>query len=112
NFKVPNADAQAQMEQMQAGVQKIRDDHLGPAEQGLTHASKNLDESEAARPEPSASAPAPDTKAAAAPKGREATAKGTQAKASPAGEQSREASPPDANGQAEAPGRDPSRTEE
>jgi hypothetical protein len=42
NFKIPNADAQKQMEEMRAGVGRIRDQHLDPAEQGLTHASKNL----------------------------------------------------------------------
>ena len=36
NFKVPNPDAQKQMEQMQAGVEQVRQKHLGPAEQGLT----------------------------------------------------------------------------
>ena len=43
NFKIPNPDAQKQMEQMQAGVERIREQHLGPAEQGLTRASKSLD---------------------------------------------------------------------
>ncbi len=46
NFKIPNADAQKQMEQMRAGVERIREEHLGPAEQGLTHASKSLAESQ------------------------------------------------------------------
>jgi len=46
NFRVANPDAQKQMEEMRAGVDRIRENHLGPAEQGLTHASKNLDEAE------------------------------------------------------------------
>src|SRR5207253_609976 len=53
--KLPNPDAQNQMEEMQAGVARIRDQHLNPAEQGLTRASKALDD-------PSAS---PSSKAAA-----------------------------------------------
>jgi hypothetical protein len=43
NFKIPNPDAQKQMEQMQSGVAKVRQEHLGPAEQGLTRASKSLE---------------------------------------------------------------------
>jgi hypothetical protein len=43
NFKIPNPDAQKQMEQMQAGVDQIRQKHLGPAEQGLTRATKSLE---------------------------------------------------------------------
>lgn len=50
NFKVPNPDAAKQMQEMQAGVERIRDNHLGPAEQGLTHAAKNLEEAQAAKP--------------------------------------------------------------
>lgn len=50
NFKVENADARKQMEEMRAGVDRIRENHLGPAEQGLSHASKNLDEAEAQVP--------------------------------------------------------------
>ncbi|WP_406696676.1 DUF4175 family protein [Singulisphaera sp. Ch08] len=53
NFKVPNPDAAKQMQEMQAGVERIRDKHLGPAEQGLTHAAKNLEEAQAAKPKSS-----------------------------------------------------------
>jgi hypothetical protein len=52
NFKIANADAQKQMEQMQASVDQIRRQHLGPAEQGLTRASKSLDESQGQNPSP------------------------------------------------------------
>jgi hypothetical protein len=45
NFKLPNPDAQKQMEEMRAGVARIRENHLEPAEQGLTRASKQIDES-------------------------------------------------------------------
>jgi hypothetical protein len=44
NFRIPNPDAEKQMEQMQAGVEQIRQQHLGPAEQGLTRATKSLEE--------------------------------------------------------------------
>jgi hypothetical protein len=44
NSKLPSPEAQKQMEEMQAGVEKIRDQNLGPAEQGLTRASKALDD--------------------------------------------------------------------
>ncbi|MEA2632679.1 MAG: hypothetical protein QOE66_2898, partial [Chloroflexota bacterium] len=50
NFKIPNPDAQKQMEQMQAGVDEIRQQHLGPAEQGLTRASKGLEGNPEATP--------------------------------------------------------------
>ncbi|SIO67299.1 protein of unknown function [Singulisphaera sp. GP187] len=50
NFKVPNPDAEKQMQEMKSGVERIRDKHLGPAEQGLTHAAKNLDEAQAGKP--------------------------------------------------------------
>ena len=43
NFKIDNADAQKQMEDMLARLGVIRDQHLGPAEQGLTRATKSLD---------------------------------------------------------------------
>jgi hypothetical protein len=48
NFKLPNPDAQQQMEEMRAGIGRIRENHLEPAEQGLTRASKRLDEPAAA----------------------------------------------------------------
>ena len=44
NFKIDNADAQKQMEDMLARLTVIRDQHLGPAEQGISRASKSLDE--------------------------------------------------------------------
>ncbi len=42
NFKLPNTDAQKQMDGMRASVAKLREQNLEPAEQGLTHATKNL----------------------------------------------------------------------
>jgi len=48
NFKLPNTDAQKQMDEMKASVGKLREQNLEPAEQGLTHATKNLGEPEAA----------------------------------------------------------------
>ena len=47
NFRVANPDAQKQMQDMLAGVNRIKQNHLEPAEQGLTHASKNLSEPQA-----------------------------------------------------------------
>ena len=52
NFKIDNADAQKQMEDMLAQLEVIRERNLGPAEQGLTRATKNLDQN-AATPSPS-----------------------------------------------------------
>ena len=50
NFKIANPEAQQQMEEMLERLGVIRDQHLGPAEQGLTRASKNL-EQDAANPD-------------------------------------------------------------
>ncbi len=61
NFKIPSPDAQKQMEQMQSGVEQIRQQHLGPAEQGLTRATKSLEgnpEQDAPQPPSPASRPA------------------------------------------------------
>ena len=43
NFKIANPDAQKQMEEMLARVETVRDRNLGPAEQGLTRATKSLE---------------------------------------------------------------------
>jgi hypothetical protein len=43
NFKMPNPDAQKQMENMLARVDNVRDRNLEPAEQGILHAVKGLD---------------------------------------------------------------------
>src|SRR5262249_24240493 len=50
-FKINNPDIQAQMERMKQGTERIRDQHLGPAEQGLNRASKALDDQAAAKPD-------------------------------------------------------------
>ena len=44
NFKIDNPDAQKQMEDMLARLNVIRDRHLGPAEQGISRATKSLDD--------------------------------------------------------------------
>ncbi len=50
NFKVDSPDARKQMEQMRDAVGRIRENHLDPAEQGLTRSTKNISfEGEAAR---------------------------------------------------------------
>ncbi len=43
NFKIANPEAQKQMEDMLARVDTVRDRNLGPAEQGLTRATKSLE---------------------------------------------------------------------
>ena len=43
NFKINNPDAQNQLEEMLARLAAIRDQNLGPAEQGLSRATKSLD---------------------------------------------------------------------
>ena len=48
NFKIANPDAQKQMENMLAQVETVRDRNLGPAEQGLTRATKGLENRAAA----------------------------------------------------------------
>lgn len=54
NFKLHNPDAQKQMEDMQAGIGRIRENHLDPAEQGVTRASKRLEEGDNAASKPAA----------------------------------------------------------
>ncbi len=95
NFRLPNADAQKQMDEMSAGVSKIRDQHLEPAEQGLTHASKNLADpqdktgAQGRDPEKPADSPksqagrpenAPQPKASAASKGEQGQPKSATSK--------------------------------
>ena len=48
NFNIPNPDARRQMEEMKASVGKIRENDLDPADQGLTKASKSLEQGQAA----------------------------------------------------------------
>ena len=66
NFKLPNPDAQKQMEEMRAGVERVRENHLGQAEASLTRASKSLGEPSGAKPDaaerpgPRRARPAPD----------------------------------------------------
>jgi hypothetical protein len=50
NFKLDNPDAQKQTEDMLARLSVIRDQHLGPAEQGISRAAKSLDESASKSP--------------------------------------------------------------
>ena len=50
NFKIDNPDAQKQLEDMLARLAVIREQHLGPAEQGLTRATKSLDAKDASPP--------------------------------------------------------------
>ncbi len=57
NFKIANPEAQKQMEEMLERLGVIRDQHLGPAEQGLTRATKNLDQDAANQTAGAASTP-------------------------------------------------------
>lgn len=93
NFKVDNPDAQKQMEGMKDGVERIREQHLAPSEQGISRAAKALDD--AGEPQASqgnAEAKADDSKpeakgaeAGKAEKGGDPTAsKGQQGKPSAA----------------------------
>ena len=52
NFKIDNPDAQKQLEDMLARLAVIREQHLGPAEQGLTRATKSLDAKNSSPPDP------------------------------------------------------------
>ena len=44
NFKIANPEAQQQMQDMLARLDTLRDRHVGQAEQGLTRATKNLEQ--------------------------------------------------------------------
>ncbi|MEO6812144.1 MAG: DUF4175 family protein, partial [Isosphaeraceae bacterium] len=68
NMKLDTPEVKDQMEQMQAGVARIQDNHLTPAEQGLTRATKALDDQDQGgdqKPE-LANAPKPPTQPAQA----------------------------------------------
>lgn len=86
NLKVSNPDARSQLEEMRAGVERIRDKHLGPAEQGLTHAAKNLEEAQANQPnrrETGGEPPRPEAKGDRAPRADQGGAEKSQAKTAP-----------------------------
>ncbi len=50
NFKLDNPEARKQMEGMLARLSVIRDQHLGPAEQGISRATKSLDQGDPKSP--------------------------------------------------------------
>ncbi|MGO9470050.1 MAG: DUF4175 domain-containing protein [Isosphaeraceae bacterium] len=50
NFKITNPEAEKQLQDMLARLGVIRDRNVGPAEQGLTRATKSLEENDAAQP--------------------------------------------------------------
>jgi len=59
NLKIDNPDAKAQMEEMLAGVERLRDQNLGPAAQELARAAKGLETGkpqDGAKPEDAAKA--------------------------------------------------------
>ncbi len=107
NFKMANPDAQKQLEDMAGRVDNIRDRNLEPAEQGIVHAVKDLDNREPAtgdrRPshasgQPDAGAPGkPESEKAQAsePRGAEkkdatgSQSKGSPSRQTPAGEASK-----------------------
>ena len=95
NFKIANPEAQKQMEEMLARLGVIRDQHLGPAEQGLTRASKNL-EQDAANQKPAqppsgsndqATKPTPSDPSGAKPSDTSRTNPSPSAKATKGGNQ-------------------------
>ncbi|HKI20808.1 MAG TPA: DUF4175 domain-containing protein, partial [Isosphaeraceae bacterium] len=88
NFKIANPEAQKQMEEMLERLGVIRDQHLGPAEQGLTRATKNLEQDAAnqtpAQPpsgtDDNASKPTPSEPSGAKPSDAARTSPGPAAK--------------------------------
>ncbi len=77
DFKADNADANRQMDELRDAVQRIKDRNLGPAEQALTRATKQLDRPDADRPNPDAAkGPANDPKGEPNPADAKARAKG------------------------------------
>ncbi|MBX6312506.1 MAG: DUF4175 domain-containing protein [Isosphaeraceae bacterium] len=61
NQKIDNPEVRQQMEEMRSGVERIREQHLGPAEQNLTRASKALDDAaDGAQPNQPAGKPQED----------------------------------------------------
>ncbi len=86
NLKIDNPDARKQMDDLLEGVQTIKDNHLGPAEQGLTRASKELDEkaeNQGRNGDPKASDPQKDGASSKADAGEKNAAAGKdQAKSS------------------------------
>jgi hypothetical protein len=85
NFKIDNADAQKQMEDMLSRVGQIRDQHLGPAEQQLARATKSLEDEAAATTDaqPSPAVNPEDNKPAAADRSQPESNGQTQKGASP-----------------------------
>ena len=75
NFKLDNPEAQKQMEGMLARLNVVREQHLGPAEQGISRATKTLDENAATSsgksPEAANDRANPDLTDQAAPKSSE-----------------------------------------
>ena len=85
NFKIDNPDAQKQLEDMLARLAVIREQHLGPAEQGLTRATKSLDAKNSSPPnsQPDATAQPDSAKQADSAETNRADAGQPKATASP-----------------------------
>src|SRR6202034_3522744 len=79
-----NPDAQKQLEDMLARVAVIREQHLGPAEQGLTRATKSLDAKNSSPPnaQPVGGAPEPSARPDATDQAPSKTASSPSSKAS------------------------------
>lgn len=74
NFKIANPEAQQQMQEMLARLDRVRDQNQGPAEQGLTRAGKSLeqmpDDSAAPTPTPRDGSSRPGEQSAPAKSGQ------------------------------------------
>lgn len=89
NLKIDNAEVRQQMEQMKAGVDRIRQQHLTPAERGLTRATKSLEEAGAQPNEDAPQANENDSKREAQPSQPARSDQGKPAASQPSGEQSK-----------------------
>ncbi len=70
NFRMAKPDAQKQMEEMLARVEAVRDRNLGPAEQGIVHAVKGLEDARPGAEDRQGASPSPDRQEAGQPQGQ------------------------------------------
>ena len=81
DLKVENPEVEGQVRQILAGVERIEENHLGPAEQNLTRATKTLDDQPQDGSSPDRKADAPQK--GAAPQNRPDTSEEVRLKAEP-----------------------------
>ncbi|MFO0891050.1 MAG: DUF4175 family protein [Isosphaeraceae bacterium] len=96
NFKIANPEAEQQMQDMRARLDRIRGRHQGPAEQGLTRASKGLEQIPDAPSDPANGKGSEGQKPQEADRQSEGQPKGAPSKgaAQPGASPDRPASPP------------------